>query len=166
MAIRRVFGLPPLAIMAAALLGVLLASYDRIASVVTATTTPRDTVGQQATSSGTAEPATERLSHAPAAEAARTVAAPGATAVAPGEQHVENATIRATDGLVVQPSRVGGQFVGYEVIESGDDSQFAHGAIIVAVNGVPVEDSAAGGELLIAALASREPVVEFYDAGD
>lgn len=46
-----------------------------------------------------------------------------------------------------------GRFVGYKVSGRSGDYRFAHGDVIASINGQPVEDSAAGSELLLIAIA-------------
>lgn len=70
---------------------------------------------------------------------------------------------RAADGLIIEPARLNGNFVGYRVITNFVDPRFVVGDIISAVNEIDVEDSAAGGELLIAALSDPYANVTLYD---
>jgi hypothetical protein len=65
--------------------------------------------------------------------------------------------VYAGTGITFEAFRLGDDFAGYAVVRS-HDSRLAVGDVITAVNGVPVEDSAAGSELLIAAL--RDPAAE------
>lgn len=60
----------------------------------------------------------------------------------------------------LMPYRQDGVFVGYEIVSAGSDGRFSAGDIITSVNGIAVEDSAAGGELLIAGLADQEARVQ------
>lgn len=63
----------------------------------------------------------------------------------------------AGTGVTLEAFRLGDAFAGYAVVRS-HDPRLTVDDVITAVNGVPVEDSAAGSELLIAAL--RDPAVE------
>jgi hypothetical protein len=65
--------------------------------------------------------------------------------------------IYAAVGVAFEAFRTAGAFVGYSVVRS-HDPRLAVGDVVTAVNGDPVEDSAAGGEMLTAAL--RNPQVE------
>lgn len=60
----------------------------------------------------------------------------------------------AGSGLSITPSySAAGEFEGYLVQGRSGDYRFNHGDIITAINQTPVEDSAAGSELLLIALA-------------
>ena len=63
-------------------------------------------------------------------------------------------------GASLRSAKRGARFVGFEVIEAGSDSRLKTGHVIISVNGVPVEDSAAGSELLLAALEDDEAIVQ------
>jgi len=65
--------------------------------------------------------------------------------------------VYAGTGVTLEAFRLGDAFAGYAVVRS-HDPRLTVDDVITAVNGVPVEDSAAGSELLIAAL--RDPAVE------
>jgi hypothetical protein len=64
--------------------------------------------------------------------------------------------------VTMTPHRVNGMFIGYEVLSAGSDDRFSTGDVITSLNGAPVEDSAAGGELIIAKLADRNSKIEFH----
>lgn len=68
--------------------------------------------------------------------------------------------IRVSNDLAIQALHENGLFVGYQVASSDGDSRFSNGDVIIAIDGSPVEDSAAGGEILSAALASRSAEFE------
>lgn len=53
-----------------------------------------------------------------------------------------------------------GIFQGYRVIGGGSDPRFSDGDIIVEIGGMPVEDSAAGGELLMIAMQNPNTPVK------
>ena len=65
--------------------------------------------------------------------------------------------IYAGTGVTLEAFRHGDAFAGYAVVRS-HDPRLAVDDVITAVNGVPVEDTAAGSELLVAAL--RDPGAE------
>jgi hypothetical protein len=73
----------------------------------------------------------------------------------------ESEIIRAHSGLSLIPVRDGDNFIGFKVLQNGTDSRFSVGDIIAAVNGKPVEDSAAGGELLVIALMDQKSIFQF-----
>ena len=52
-----------------------------------------------------------------------------------------------------------GRFVGYKVLANASDPRFAEGDIITELNGEPVEDSAAGTELLTIGLMNPETAI-------
>ena len=64
--------------------------------------------------------------------------------------------------IQMTPYHSDGVFVGYEVLSAGSDERFRAGDIIKSLNGIPVEDSAAGSELVIAALVSTETRIELF----
>lgn len=84
---------------------------------------------------------------------------------APAEIERQPVQLDATDqfqaagGVVFEPARQGGQFVGFRIISNQDDPRLAIGDVVTAINGAPVEDSAAGSELFIAGLANRSAPV-------
>lgn len=61
-----------------------------------------------------------------------------------------------TDGLSLIRSEKDGTFLGYKVISNAGDARFREGDIITKVNGEPVEDSAAGSELLTIGLMNPD----------
>jgi hypothetical protein len=67
------------------------------------------------------------------------------------------ARLYANSGLEFEPLHAADVFVGYAVIRS-HDPRLAVGDVVIAVGGEPVEEGAAGSELLIAAL--RNPSAE------
>ena len=77
-----------------------------------------------------------------------------------------DSTVQANNGVVLTPELADGEFVGYRVVQSGSDPRFAAGDIIVAVNGNPAEHSAAGSELVIAALDDPQSEVSLRGSGD
>lgn len=74
--------------------------------------------------------------------------------------------VYAQPGLTLRPERIADRFVGYRVLRNESDSRFEAGDIIAAVNGIPTEDSAAGSELLIAALMNPDADVRLYEDAD
>lgn len=69
-------------------------------------------------------------------------------------QTQNDATYAANNQVVIGPVyREGGQFIGYRVVGRSGDYRFNNGAIVVSINGIPVENSAAGSELLLIAIA-------------
>jgi hypothetical protein len=72
----------------------------------------------------------------------------------------EDVVVRVGGGLVVTAERQSGTFVGYRIVESANP-KFAVNEVIVSINGMPVEDSAAGSELLIIALEDADAQIEF-----
>ncbi|MFK7916394.1 MAG: hypothetical protein AB8B93_20950 [Pseudomonadales bacterium] len=63
----------------------------------------------------------------------------------------------AGDGLEISPNYgSNGRFQGYLVTGRSGDYRFSHGDIITAIGQTPVEDSAAGSELLLIALAQPD----------
>ena len=71
-----------------------------------------------------------------------------------------NEEIFLSGDVRMAPRRENGVFVGYEIVSAGSDDRFSRGDIIMSINGIPVEDSAAGGELAVAALADRSAEIE------
>jgi hypothetical protein len=61
------------------------------------------------------------------------------------------ARLYASSGLEFEPLHANDVFVGYAVVRS-HDPRLAVGDVVIAVGGEPVEEGAAGSELLIAAL--------------
>jgi hypothetical protein len=103
--------------------------------------------------------ATAPASAIPASQALPTAA----TAVA---ARVEPSSIVVSKGMRVGPVHEQGAFIGYRVIENTSDPRFEAGQIITAVGGTAVEDSAAGGELLIAVLRNPNADVTVIAASD
>ena len=68
---------------------------------------------------------------------------------------VEDPVVLGPDGVKLRAARDDGGFRGYLVLDPGSDSRLKINEIIVEIGGVPVEDSAAGSELLLIALAER-----------
>ena len=73
---------------------------------------------------------------------------------------------RSSGGVILKAARKDGEFIGYEVVEGGSDQRLRSGQVIVAVNGMPAEDSAAGTEFLVAALAIHDANIVFGNADD
>jgi hypothetical protein len=69
--------------------------------------------------------------------------------------------IQASTGVAFIPVRNAGTFVGFEIVRNQYDTRFSVGDIIAGINGVPVEDSPAGGELLIIALTDESSYFQF-----
>ena len=69
-------------------------------------------------------------------------------------------TIFLPGNVTMAPLRENGVFVGYEILSEGSDDRLSAGDVITSLNGIPVEDSAAGGELAIAALVNPETSIE------
>lgn len=94
----------------------------------------------------------------PEAAATKAASSSGASGAEPS-QSGEGFTNRvyAAAGVTLEAFRVDDQFVGYAVVRS-HDPRLDVGMVITFVDGEAVEDSAAGGELLIAAL--RRPDAE------
>jgi hypothetical protein len=90
------------------------------------------------------------------------VDAPTATANTPMANPSTSNMIFLPGDVTMTPHRVNGMFIGYEVVSAGSDDRFSTGDVITSLNGAPVEDSAAGGELMIAALADRNSKIEFH----
>ena len=85
----------------------------------------------------------------------RTVVSPSGAAI---EWHVAGPGVRYA--RAVQD----GRFVGYriEVDHDGPGQRVHDGAIVVAIDGVPVEDSAAGSELMLIGLMDTGRRLELY----
>lgn len=71
-----------------------------------------------------------------------------------------NDEIFLSGDVTMAPHREDGVFVGYEIVSAGSDDRFSPGDVITSINGIPVEDSAAGGELAVAALANQNAKIE------
>ena len=70
----------------------------------------------------------------------------------------------ARQGLTIAPRyHVDGHFEGYLVQGRSGDHRYAHGDVITKISGVPVEDSAAGSELVLIALAQPEATIEVLE---
>jgi len=78
----------------------------------------------------------------------------------------EDSMIFGGDDVVLRPVRRDGLFIGYLVVSSGSHGELTEGRTIVSVNGAPVEDSAAGGELLLAALAGSGASIQYVEEQD
>ena len=85
---------------------------------------------------------------------------PGRTAVV----NVYDDVVFAEGGLSLVAHRSSGEFVGYQVVNAGEDRRLAEGDVITAINGTPVEDSAAGSELLLIGLASEDAEIQTWSA--
>lgn len=72
----------------------------------------------------------------------------------------------ANSGVILKPARANNTFLGYRVINAAKDNRFQAGDIIVRINGAETEDSAAGSELLIAALANPDSRIELRRGDD
>ena len=113
----------------------------------------KGTVGRIATapeSAAGARPALAR-SEQPNPQPTQIASMPVVPAVAHAPQ------VYAGTGVTLEAFRLDEEFAGYAVVRS-HDPRLAVDDVITAVNGVPVEDSAAGSELLVAAL--RDPAAE------
>ncbi len=68
--------------------------------------------------------------------------------------------IHAAPGLTLtRVAEKNGKFLGYRVLSAPGSRQLSPGEIILEVNGIPVEDSAAGSELLLIALNAADATV-------
>ena len=151
-----------LAIAIATVCGLALGSLDQFSRFVPTSESPSVAVADQEPSAIKTEAIeTQAMSFAPAeAEDERNSKSP---VVRPTHQSVElpeTDTIIMSGGLTMLPLREDGVFVGYEIISSGTDDRLTSGDVITSLNGIPVEDSAAGGELLIAALVNPTTEIE------
>ena len=152
------------AVFGAVLIGLFLGSYDRLGLI--------DGAGESATSSirapGHLMPG-DKLSMPSDIDRhdfrGGETDAPALLAEEPPESETD-AIIRAGQGLAFRRAVIDGAFAGYEVVEDGDDSRFKKGRIVVAVGGQAVDDSAAGGELFLAALASGEAELEYLEIAE
>jgi hypothetical protein len=73
--------------------------------------------------------------------------------------------VYAASGVTLESLRSDDVFVGYAVVRS-HDARLDVGDVITAVNGQLVEDSAAGGELLIAALRNPDAALTLQSRSD
>jgi len=74
-----------------------------------------------------------------------------------------NDTIFLPGNVTMAPLRENGVFVGYEILSVGSDDRLSASDVITSLNGIPVEDSAAGSELVIAALTNQKTRIELLD---
>lgn len=139
----------------AILIGLAAGSYQPLSRIWQRDPPPPDeptgTIGASPPTSRKAPPrsATDRATNA----AIRPVPAGGPT---PTESA---SVVRVTDGLSLVRAEEDGQFVGYKVLANASDPRFEEGHIITELNGEPVEDSAAGTELLTIGLMNPETAI-------
>ncbi len=159
----NLFGMPAWVILLALFVGLGVGSFDRIRDVVVSVGSRPGAAPTAIDSTARSPPARDLPHNAAITEGPRPAGDPRRPpAVAtPMEQ---DAQIRATEGLVFEVARMDGRFVGFRVISNRDDPRLKAGDIVVSVGGSPVEDSAAGSELFIAALSNRNAAIETYAA--
>lgn len=136
-----------------------LSEYDRPAAAPGNTSAP-SYVGPDV------ETAPRTAQQQPASRVAKTLAN-GTTAVVPNPQPVpapsraQNDSVHASGSLKLRrETSANGKFIGYKVVSSGPDDRFATGDIITRIGESMVEDSAAGSELLLIALQTRNTVID------
>ncbi len=145
---RKFFGIPAWALVVGVLAGIVFGSYDQLRALL-----DNNEAGGAST-----EVRDDQSAPAPASAAASQVGAQSTPPVSrPPERNLQ---IRVDDGLLFEPAVVDGLFAGYRVITNLEDPRFKVGDIVTAIDGNPVEDSAAGSELFMAGLMNRNAEVE------
>jgi hypothetical protein len=146
---KTLLGIPLWLLALAGLIGILFGSLRQVEEAVGRRSTPQPTTVEEPVS-----PANDST----AVSGGEPVTADGSrsTPVEPGVQ------FRASEGLIFEPARINGKFIGFRVISNRDDIRVQVGDIVVSVNGMPVEDSAAGSELFIASLSNPDAVVQLH----
>ena len=147
---RKFFGIPAWALVIGALAGVTFGSYDQLRSLL------------ESDETGNATTEVREVVTVPAQAAAPQVN--GQQTLPDARPPERNLQIRVDDGLLFEPAVVDGLFAGYRVITNLKDPRFKVGDIVTAIDGNPVEDSAAGSELFMAGLMNRNAEVEVRPA--
>ena len=144
----------------AVILGFVIGSWDRIRSQGAGSTNHvdpvRESTGLQAASEVAVTPGDSRAETAPDVTTDDKIILPVAV-----EQDIN--MVRAGRGVVLESAFIAGEFIGYRVIEVGDDPRMNAGEIIVSIGGVPVEEAAAGSELMIIALMDEHATIGFAE---
>jgi len=140
------------------LVGAVLGSYDRLPRPGMTQEPQREPGGGETSFPGTARTADAQDEGAGDVKPLEDVHTNiGSASVA---SSASNDEIFLSGNVTMAPRRENGVFVGYEIVSAGSDGRFSRGDVITSINGIPVEDSAAGGELAVAALANRNAEIE------
>lgn len=158
MGAKRLFGLPYAVFVAAVVIGIVLASYDNVLRLVTtgvwfdapSENSQLTTAGVPGSGHGASGLTSGNAQAGDQSQIARTITM----------EPIEYPLIRTGNGVVMVGHLENGEFVGYRVIEGGEDGRLIPDNVIVAINGTPVDGSAAGSELLIAALVDSTAQVD------
>lgn len=76
----------------------------------------------------------------------------------------EDSVVMVSNDLSLVRMAENGQFVGYKVLKNVSDPRFAAGDVITEINSEPVEDSAAGTELLTIGLMNPDAEISITRA--